>query len=267
MLKLLVRQLYNKLITEIHERVLYRDKTVVTSSVSVTVRIAIELQRSDVSDRLLFTDALCANIAVSPQVWLQNSKRIELLCCPDATINVLFDKLSTITWLCYSYYRLSPSLELQWGISEEMVKLNFLTCFLFPGVTGFHRMTMFNGTPAAYVETLYVHEIPLDSLFLLLFLQLTNAASVSILVILSLCIPIIFKLSLSDSLQHMLLFPSHRERLIMEGGVERRKKNKREWGVVRERGREGGGVRGPWGELFILHHDTWGQSSSLWVTS
>ena len=44
----------------------FTDTRLVTSSVSVTVRIAIELQFSDVSGRLVFTDALCAKIAVSP---------------------------------------------------------------------------------------------------------------------------------------------------------------------------------------------------------
>ena len=71
---------------------------------------------------------------------------------------------------------------------------------------------------------------------------------------------------------------SHTQRLITGGG-EIRTENKREWGRrgVRERaererggktkGEGWGGRRGPWGELFILRHDTWGQSTSLWVTS
>lgn len=95
-------------------------------------------------------------------------------------------------------------------------------------------------------------------------------------------------LSLTDSLQHMQplaslsfsLSRTHTHRLITEGG-ERKKENKRELVWVSERGgeRKGrerekdrkkrdkeSGWRGPWGELFILLHDTWGQSTSLWVT-
>lgn len=82
-----------------------------------------------------------------------------------------------------------------------------------------------------------------------------------------------FCLSMSDPAQHMLPLPSHTE----TNYGERRRKEKREKKAVRERGGErkgregkrergGGSVRGPWGELFILHHDTWGQSASLWVT-